>query len=261
MLKPDPRAYHERMRLQNQGQAQGTGTGTAHEFSVYILAGLGIGPELFENLPAGSGYQFKPVKWLVPSPDESLASYAGRLCSQVDTEKPFLLAGVSFGGIVAMEMAAKLGASKVLLISSIRDKKEGPFYFYWLNCFPGKVLLKSVLKLKNLVPQCLVSFAFGVNNANGGDMLRNALNVTDAAFLEWAIIRLLEWERSGFRGRVIQIHGAKDRLFPIKSMRPDVVVPDAGHLLIYTHGTSVSNACDEILRTTLVPQPCSARGR
>src|SRR5262249_32266340 len=64
-----------------------------------------------------------------------------------------------------------------------------------------------------------------------------------SAFLRWASWAALTWQPSpSTKGvRIYQIHGAADRTLPIKYVRPDVLVPGAGHLLSLTHADVVND--------------------
>jgi esterase/lipase len=56
----------------------------------------------------------------------TLQSYAIRLSAQIDTPKPIIL-GVSFGGMIAIEIAKYIGCQQVIIVSSAKTKYEIPF--------------------------------------------------------------------------------------------------------------------------------------
>ena len=43
------------------------------------------------------------VPWLIPYKDEAIMGYSKRMMGQVKLEEPYVLVGVSFGGIIVQE--------------------------------------------------------------------------------------------------------------------------------------------------------------
>src|SRR5688500_20374409 len=82
-----------------------------------MLPGLGADARLFEpQRREFPGLEVPP--WLPPVRGESLADYGRRMAAQVKGDGPLCLGGVSFGGMVAVEMARHLPAERVVLVSS-----------------------------------------------------------------------------------------------------------------------------------------------
>ncbi len=69
------------------------------------------------------------VDWIPPIANESIVSYAARLSRTVYREEPSVVCGVSFGGIVARELASCINATSCVLISSVRSPRELPPWF------------------------------------------------------------------------------------------------------------------------------------
>lgn len=63
----------------------------------------------------------------------------------------------------------------------------------------------------------------------------------DPKFLRWAAQSILRWKPSPElqRVRVCQIHGDRDRVFPVHMLKSDHIVPGAGHLISITHSREV----------------------
>ncbi len=68
---------------------------------------MGVNESLYRNLKLNDCAIFH-IKWLTPFKNETLPDYAMRLSKQIDTTQPFALIGVSFGGMVCIEIAKKL---------------------------------------------------------------------------------------------------------------------------------------------------------
>jgi len=68
------------------------------------------------------------------------------------------------------------------------------------------------------------------------------LAATPPAFVRWAANAVFSWP--GVRELpmpVHHIHGDRDRLIPIRRVRPDRIVRGAGHLLNLTHADAVND--------------------
>lgn len=89
---------------------------------------MGADGRLFE--PQRSAFPNLVVpQWIEPLTGESMASYASRLADTIEVRRPFFLGGVSFGGMVAFEMAEQLEPEAVFLIGSARSSAEVPFFW------------------------------------------------------------------------------------------------------------------------------------
>ena len=91
---------------------------------IYLLPGMTRDDRIFDRLvpllPNAS-----VVNWFDPHMDESLASYVRRLAATL-TSTPCFVAGVSFGGIVALEVSRIVRPRACFLISSIRNGCDPP---------------------------------------------------------------------------------------------------------------------------------------
>ena len=70
---------------------------------LFLFSGLGADKRVYEYLDL-SAYKVNHVDWIDPLPNESIEEYAGRLSGKIGKNNP-ILAGVSFGGMVAIEIA------------------------------------------------------------------------------------------------------------------------------------------------------------
>lgn len=70
---------------------------------VYILSGLGADERVFKYLDF-KDLDITFVQWIKPKPHEKLMDYVERLREQIKQDNPILI-GLSFGGIVAAELA------------------------------------------------------------------------------------------------------------------------------------------------------------
>lgn len=209
------------------------------DLPLILLPGLGADARMFSSLATLLPSVTTPP-WIEPQRRESLVDYARRFAGVIDPGKPFYIGGASFGGVVAQEVAAVLpGARACFVIGSTRSDKSRPWRI--------RVLL-PVTPLVGILPRLspLIVAAAGrwVRPPTRGVLTQ--LSETNPRFLRWGAGAILRWKPSEEATRLgsCQIHGDRDRIFPIKLTKPDYVVPGAGHLIAITHSREVG----EIIR-------------
>ncbi|HOX83496.1 MAG TPA: alpha/beta hydrolase, partial [Chryseolinea sp.] len=179
--------------------------------NLYLLSGLGADKRVFNFLDFGN-HNIHHIVWIRPLENESLSEYAKRLCNEISCPYPILI-GVSFGGIVAMEMGKFIKTEKIILISSARTRKDIPLRFK----LTGKLKLHKTIppsfKVRNNPVQ---SWLFGVKTTSEKELLTSILLDTDPYFLRWAIDKLVCWKNEDLLENVKQIHGTKDKILPFK---------------------------------------------
>ena len=93
--------------------------------TLYFVPGLGADERLFSKLKL-DGFEKRCIKWIPPLKNESLPGYAERLSAQINAGESFSLIGVSFGGMIAVEMSQFLNPKHLILISSAKTCYEIP---------------------------------------------------------------------------------------------------------------------------------------
>ncbi len=202
---------------------------------ILLLPGMAADERLFESQRAQFGNLRVPA-WIDPLPNESLRAYAIRLAQAVNPGCPCIVGGASFGGIVALEMAAHLQAVACVLIGSVRSSAELPWRWRVLRPFAS------------LGPDWLRVFAgaaawFGRPVLARGTVRRlQHLSQPERSFVRWAICAVLRWSPSPAArlAQIYHIHGEADRTFPVVLTRPDVIVPGGGHALSLFSPTAVN---------------------
>jgi pimeloyl-ACP methyl ester carboxylesterase len=141
-----------------------------------------------------------------------LPAYAARLARRVDPGRPCFVGGASFGGIVALEMAAHVQARACFLIASVRSPSELPWWGRWLR----PVAQLGPERLGRVAGAVAAVSAPSLPHGSVGSLRR--LAQPQAAFLRWASWAVLSWRPSPGtrRVRVLQIHGAADRTLPVR---------------------------------------------
>src|SRR5688500_13870597 len=110
---------------------------------IYCLSGFGADEKVFSKLTF-PGYDIHYVKWNIPERNESLEAYAKRLIEQIRHTNPVLI-GLSFGGMMCIEIARQVPVEKIILISSIKSFRERPF---WMK-LSGKLKLNKIFPMRS----------------------------------------------------------------------------------------------------------------
>ncbi len=209
---------------------------------IYILSGLGADERVFSKLDL-SKYSTTFIKWEIPSMNESIEDYATRLVLQIKTPNPILI-GLSFGGIIAMEIAKQIDTEKVILISSAKTYKEIPFYYRLLGKIGiHKLIPNQLLKSANLTTY----WFFGLRNKEDKELLRIVLEETDAGFLKWAMDRIANWKNHHVPQNCVHIHGKADRILPEYFVQAEYIIEGGGHLMVLNQAKEVEKAIQEVL--------------
>ncbi|NJL45490.1 MAG: alpha/beta hydrolase [Leptolyngbyaceae cyanobacterium SM2_3_12] len=140
-----------------------------------------------------------------------MEQYAQRLLSQVKAKHPILV-GLSFGGLVAVEMAKQCQPAQVILLSSAKTAAEIPIYFKLFRWLP----VQRIIPFKQLLWAVygIINWLFGLDMQTERDLLKEILIDTDPGFLRWAMERVVTWRNQEVPGNLVHIHGGRDRVFP-----------------------------------------------
>ncbi len=194
---------------------------------LYILSGLGADERVFQRLDF-SGFETTFIKWNIPYEKENIEHYSKRLLDQITTINPTII-GLSFGGIMAIEIAKQIKTEKVILISSAKTKFEIPFYFRFIGLLGiHRLFPTSVLKSSNF----LTNYFFGAKTEFERQLLKQILNDTDPIFLKWAIEKITRWTNQKEINNLFHIHGTHDRILPRIFIKCDTTIKKGGHLMI-----------------------------
>lgn len=198
---------------------------------IYCLPGLAANPQIFKFLRLPSSFSLKFISWIDPQENETIEEYSKRLCLLVKDKHPVLM-GVSFGGIMVQEMAKHISCKKVIIVSSVKSKKEFPLHMRFGNKTKAYKLLPTSM-INNV--ENFISFVFGPSARKRMEYHRHYLSVRNPSYLKWAIKELYEWKQSKPDENVIHIHGAYDLVFPIIYIKKCIKVPKGTHVMILTH--------------------------
>ena len=156
-----------------------------------------------------------------------MAHYASRLMDQITTPKPILI-GLSFGGMIAVEVAKQLETEKLILLASAKTKGGIPLLYR----LAGKLGLHQIVPVRLLKSSNFISnWLFGAQSEADKQLLKQILADTDPGFLKRAIHQITHWENTTVHPNCVHIHGTKDHILPIRLVNADISVKDGGHLI------------------------------
>ena len=196
---------------------------------VYLMPGLAASATIFERIALPEAvFEIVLLEWEIPLDQETLPDYAKRMTGKIKHPNPVLI-GVSFGGILVQEMAAFVQARKVIIISSVKSNLE----------FPRRMKIAKTTKAYKLIPMSLIlnienlaKFSFGTKVNQRLKLYEKFLSVRDIRYLDWAIEKVILWDRTVANKNVIHIHGDADDVFPIKYISDCIVVKGGTHIMI-----------------------------
>jgi len=211
--------------------------------NVYFISGLGATKRSFQFLDL-SFCNPVFVEWLEPLAKESLVSYAGRLMATIPEEAPTIV-GLSFGGMLASEMALANPNARVVLISSNKTSNEFPKWLRIGRYVPVYKWLPEGL-VKN--SKYLLQIVFGAKGKEQKAVQVQVLKETNIKFTRAAIDMILRWTTTKQAPNIIHIHGTADRLLPYKKVTADYTIKGGTHLMVMDNGEEISSILQTIIR-------------
>ncbi|MFO0918687.1 MAG: alpha/beta fold hydrolase [Planctomycetaceae bacterium] len=196
---------------------------------IILLPGLGMDERLF----AMQKLEFSTIQvpeWLPHRTFESLADYGRRMAEAVDPGKPCYVGGMSFGGMVALEMARHLDCRGCFLISSVRSFQDFPDWARFLGPWSYILPPRSDLLLAGFSSAAL--WTFGRLLPPAPRQFLSNVSKLRAPIMPWACRAVYSWKPAQpLPGPIFQIHGATDKMLPAQRSHAEEFVPQGGHYL------------------------------
>jgi len=197
---------------------------------IYAIPGLGTDRRIFSRLELPN---LSPLEWLTPDPQETLVNYSYRMSQQITQPYPILL-GVSFGGIVAQEIAARMDISRLILISTIVEPNERSWQLEFMRHIPLYKLTKGDWRIRTLP---YWAKWYGITDHSEIELLQRMFSRFSDTYRMWAIEQVISWKglSSPLPIPTLRLHGSKDPLFPCQKIKSDEVIFIQGgdHFMIY----------------------------
>jgi pimeloyl-ACP methyl ester carboxylesterase len=209
---------------------------------IYFISGLGADKKIFENIVI-HGAELFYMEWIKPLANESIQSYAVRMAAQIKHPNPILV-GLSFGGMLAIEIAKFTNTEKVILISSAKTFKQIPFYMRFLGWLKlDKILPKSWYFKYNK----LIHWAMGPENKEEENLLQQYVQNSDPDYIQWAIGQIVHWENDFIPPNTVHIHGTNDKVLPFVFADSDFTIENGGHFMTHNKANELSRLIEKII--------------
>ena len=212
--------------------------------TIYLISGLGADWRMLQFLKLPDQYRKQYVEWIAPKKiDEPLPDYAKRLKQEITDPEPILI-GLSYGGVIAIELAKILKPRKTIIISSLATRHALPWYYRLL----GRTNLHRWVPLKVLQSGLpLAPWFFGANTRPNKELLKEVILDIDELFLRWSLGQLLDWQQEEVLPGLVHIHGTADRVLPLYDRPGLIKVPGGEHLMVMHQPGEISAILKKIL--------------
>lgn len=215
------------------------------EKTIYFFPGQGSDYRIFDSLRLDGTFNKVFISYPIPKRKTSLKQFAIELSAQIDSTKPFILVGVSLGGMLCSEISEILKPEKVIIISSAKNRSELPFRYKFQRAVPlYRIFPPVVLRGGAKFMQPLVEPDRKLNKATFKSMLRQK----NARYIKRTIHMIITWDRLSNSSKIYHIHGTRDHTLPFRKVRnPDVVIRKGSHMMTLTRAVELSAALNALL--------------
>ena len=210
---------------------------------VYFISGLGSDRSMFKYIRLPEGYTEEHLDWISPEKNESLQNYAARLSSSIDLSSPFIIVGLSLGGMLAVEISKQFSPVKTILISSIPCRDHLPVYFKII----GKLSIHKMVPVSVIKRVALMKRKFTSERSADKKLLSDAIRNSDPVFIKWGMNAVLNWTNKLPPQNYIHIHGSRDEVLPIMFTKPTHIIKGGSHLMVFTKARQLNSIIAEVL--------------
>jgi hypothetical protein len=205
---------------------------------IFSVSGLGADERVFKYLKLEQ--EIVPVLWISPIEGESIVNYSKRLIDKYGlvNETNFGILGVSFGGLVAVEISKLTKPKFTILISSVETTNE---LSRFLRILGKSKIVEWIPKRLFNPPKFMAHYMFGTDKK---EMLNSILDDSDLKFTKWAVIELLNWKNKVCLPNLIKVGGSKDKMLPPKGENT-VVINQGEHFMIVDKADEISKVLND----------------
>jgi len=211
---------------------------------IYLFPGQGSDERLFKHLELPAGYDTIHISYPVPDKHETMAIFASRFIEEIDRSAPYILMGVSLGGMICTELTDTLAPLLTILISSAKTTHELPGRYTFQQRFPlNRIIPKGMIKGGAIVLQGIVE----PDRKHDKETFRDMLKAKDPLYLKRTVDMIINWKRTVYSDKIIHIHGDKDHTIPIKNVRYDYLIEEGSHMMMITRAAEINQIIAHIL--------------
>ena len=211
---------------------------------IFFIPGLGANEMVFNNI-GELGIDKINVKWLQNLEDETINEYSLRLIDKYGLRQDDLIAGLSFGGVLAQEIARILDHREVVLISSFRDIKDlRSVYRFGLRTG----IYKLAPSFRIPVIDEIVAYNVNSENQESKPIIKQMLDETDYQLLKWSLEKIAQLpSKPDDNFRIHNIIGNKDKILRTWKNENTTIIDGGSHFMVYEKADEVTT----VIRTAL----------
>lgn len=212
---------------------------------IYCISGLGADHRIFERLHM-PGYELVAVPWLVPLPQDTLATYAARMYASIPDAGAVIL-GLSFGGMVATEIKKQFSPANVIIVSSAKTREEIGYNSRFFSWFANKPFLPDRIFI---TPYPFILYMLGASAAADSALLASMIEAGVPSLNRWMVNALLGWGCKDVPEGITHIHGTHDRVIRPRGVQPTHWIKGGSHFMIYNRAAEVSAIISQVLSSS-----------
>lgn len=211
---------------------------------LYAIPGLGTTEKLFVNLQVKNA-ELVILKWPDPVSGDTMKSYAKRFLPQINLNEPFCLLGVSFGGMLCVELSKLISPKKIFLISTCKQRSELPWYIRLFKFIPlHRWISENQHRKMAYQGRWLIGFGkayipeyLGMINSMQKNYFRNCINV------------IVNWNNNRVPQNAVHIHGNDDKLLLYRNVKADYTIDHGSHAMIIFQADQINHIIEEELES------------
>ncbi len=204
--------------------------------TIHCISGLGADQRMFArlNIP---GATLKAVPWPYFDRHDELGCYAQKVAALIPEGPDEIILGLSFGGMLASEIARARPDARVIIISSAKSPGELTPMAGWVR-FLGKRGLMPVGLAK--LPNDEILKRFGAETSEEKALMRSILQDTDNHFAKCALKAMIEWQSTPPPAGIIHIHGTEDAMIRPERVMPTHWIEGGTHIMVFSRAEELS---------------------
>lgn len=211
---------------------------------IYFISGMSANCKVFDKLTLPDGFTKHYIEWIVPDLHQSLSEYTHLMAESIDTSRPFILVGYSFGGIIVQEMNEFLNPVKNIILASIKNEDEIPplFKFGKSINFAERFPWWSLANNQTVI-EMLAQYVYHVVP----EQVMEYVSFTNPVYVQWVVREILNWTPTVVCNNLYHIHGTRDQVFPYKYIKNAIPIKGGDHMMVFKRHTKISHALSKVL--------------
>ncbi|HMQ11232.1 MAG TPA: alpha/beta hydrolase [Oligoflexia bacterium] len=227
--------------------------------NIVCIPGLGANALVFKPQQAYFAQRLYIPDFLKPKSQESLEAYSLRWAKQIKSNlrQPYVLLGMSLGGMLAQEMAQYLDAKALILLGSLQNPMPKQHLHQWGEKI-GQALPNPILKMIRYCSPHWVAWFEGLSQEHK-HLLQHMSRQIEIDFYKWQAQAAAAWIKTGFQGEypcpVFRAHGGRDTVVYLdKELGPeDLFLPKARHLINLSHAQQINAYIEQCIEKVQEP--------